>query len=130
MDAFRSAKGERPWLSIGAVGKKSRSSQSILNSSSANPERGLISLNKGVMQYLNRTKQSSASTSSRSGMPRTAAASSFIAPNYRGLDAAEVISGIEGYKLHFLTIKHVSLARPGGSWKTTAGDDGQRGGQT
>ena len=28
----------------------------------------------------------------------------FIAPNYRGFDAAEVISGIEGYKQHFLTI--------------------------
>jgi predicted ester cyclase len=25
----------------------------------------------------------------------------FIAPNYRGFDAAEVISGIEGYKQHF-----------------------------
>jgi predicted ester cyclase len=28
----------------------------------------------------------------------------FIAPNYRGFDAAEVISGIEGYKQHFVTI--------------------------
>ena len=28
----------------------------------------------------------------------------FIAPNYRGFDAAEVISGIEGYKLHFVTL--------------------------
>ena len=28
----------------------------------------------------------------------------FIAPNYRGFDAAEVISGIEGYKQHFLTL--------------------------
>jgi len=28
----------------------------------------------------------------------------FIAPNYRGFDAAELISGIEGYKHHFVTI--------------------------
>ena len=28
----------------------------------------------------------------------------FIAPNYRGFDAAELISGIEGYKQHFVTI--------------------------
>jgi predicted ester cyclase len=28
----------------------------------------------------------------------------FIAPNYRGFDAEEVISGIEGYKQHFVTI--------------------------
>ena len=28
----------------------------------------------------------------------------FIAPNYRGFDAAELISGIDGYKQHFLTI--------------------------
>ena len=28
----------------------------------------------------------------------------FIAPTYRGFDAAEVISGIEGYKQHFATI--------------------------
>lgn len=28
----------------------------------------------------------------------------FIAPNYRGFDAVEVISGIEGYKQHFETI--------------------------
>jgi predicted ester cyclase len=28
----------------------------------------------------------------------------FIAPNYRGFDAEEVISGIEGYKQHFTTI--------------------------
>jgi predicted ester cyclase len=28
----------------------------------------------------------------------------FIAPNYRGFDAAEVISGIEGYKQHFVTL--------------------------
>src|SRR5829696_8773249 len=28
----------------------------------------------------------------------------FIAPNYRGFDAAEVISGIAGYKQHFVTI--------------------------
>jgi predicted ester cyclase len=28
----------------------------------------------------------------------------FIAPNYRGFDAEELISGIEGYKQHFTTI--------------------------
>jgi steroid delta-isomerase-like uncharacterized protein len=28
----------------------------------------------------------------------------FIAPTYRGFDAEEVISGIEGYKQHFVTI--------------------------
>ena len=28
----------------------------------------------------------------------------FIAPNYRGFDAEELISGIEGYKQHFATI--------------------------
>ena len=28
----------------------------------------------------------------------------FIAPAYRGFEAAEVISGIEGYKQHFVTI--------------------------
>ena len=28
----------------------------------------------------------------------------FIAPNYRGFDAEELISGIEGYKQHFRTI--------------------------
>jgi predicted ester cyclase len=28
----------------------------------------------------------------------------FIAPNYRGFDAAELISGIEGYKQHFVTL--------------------------
>ena len=28
----------------------------------------------------------------------------FIAPNYRGFDADEVISGIEGYKQHFVTL--------------------------
>jgi steroid delta-isomerase-like uncharacterized protein len=28
----------------------------------------------------------------------------FIAPNYVGFDAAEVISGIEGYKQHFVTL--------------------------
>jgi predicted ester cyclase len=28
----------------------------------------------------------------------------FIAPNYRGFDGAELISGIEGYKQHFVTI--------------------------
>ena len=28
----------------------------------------------------------------------------FIAPNYRGFDAAEVISGVEGYKHHFESI--------------------------
>jgi predicted ester cyclase len=28
----------------------------------------------------------------------------FIAPNYRGFNAEEVISGIEGYKQHFVTI--------------------------
>ncbi|MGH8563094.1 MAG: ester cyclase [bacterium] len=28
----------------------------------------------------------------------------FIAPNYRGFDAAELISGIEAYKQHFVTI--------------------------
>jgi predicted ester cyclase len=28
----------------------------------------------------------------------------FIAPNYRGFDAAEAISGIEGYKQHFVTL--------------------------
>jgi steroid delta-isomerase-like uncharacterized protein len=28
----------------------------------------------------------------------------FIAPNYRGFDAAEIISGIEGYKQHFVTL--------------------------
>jgi steroid delta-isomerase-like uncharacterized protein len=33
-----------------------------------------------------------------------AAIERFIAPNYRGFDAAEVISGIEGYKQHFVTL--------------------------
>lgn len=28
----------------------------------------------------------------------------FIAPNYRGFDATEVISGIAGYKQHFVTL--------------------------
>jgi predicted ester cyclase len=28
----------------------------------------------------------------------------FIAPTYRGFEAAEVISGIEGYKQHFVTL--------------------------
>jgi predicted ester cyclase len=28
----------------------------------------------------------------------------FIAPNYRGFDAEEVISGLEGYKHHFVTL--------------------------
>jgi hypothetical protein len=28
----------------------------------------------------------------------------FIAPTYRGFDAAELIAGIEGYKHHFVTI--------------------------
>ena len=28
----------------------------------------------------------------------------FIAPDYRGFDATEVISGIEGYKQHFVTL--------------------------
>ena len=28
----------------------------------------------------------------------------FIAPDYRGFDAAELISGVEGYKQHFVTI--------------------------
>ena len=28
----------------------------------------------------------------------------FIAPNYRGFDAEEVISGLEGYKEHFVTL--------------------------
>jgi predicted ester cyclase len=40
----------------------------------------------------------------------------FIAPTYRGFDAAEVISGIEGYKRHFVTITtafpdlHITIA--------------------
>jgi predicted ester cyclase len=34
----------------------------------------------------------------------TSAIERFIAPNYRGFDAEELISGIEGYKLHFRTI--------------------------
>jgi hypothetical protein len=47
----------------------------------------------------------------------------FIAPTYRGFDAAELNAGIEGYKHHFKTITtwgRPTALRRGGSWRRPA----------